>query len=225
MILVLTGNQYLGDNIELPSEKNIRSLLIATDRPGANRTVDLADKSLFACGVPLTVGENIFLTNANVYAGCLLQAETEEDAVQDPRKSISVDEAKVTVLGTVGNLYAGGRAAGSGIGSLVGRCELDIQGTVQRNVYGGGTAINSGHTAVAETLIRLGPEAKVNANIYCGGYAEITKEKGIYEADSLSEVGTVTVIDEGNFDPEHIFPHGLNGAGGVTEVGEVKSNR
>lgn len=225
VILVLTGNQYLTDNIELPSEKNIRSLLIATDRPGANRTVDLADKSLFACGVPLTVGENIFMTNANVYAGCPLQVETEEDAVQDPRKSVSVDEAKVTVLGTVGNLYAGGRAAGSRIGSLVGRCELDIQGTVQRNVYGGGTAINSGHAAVGETLIRLGPDAKVNANIYCGGYAEITKEKGIYEADSLSEVGTVTIIDEGNFDPEHIFPHGLNGAGGVTEVGEVKSNR
>ena len=225
VILVLTGNQYLSDNIELPSEKNIRSLLIMTDRPGANRTVDLADKSLFACGIPLTVGENIFLTNANVYAGCLLQVETEEDAVQDPRKSVSADGAKVTVLGTVGNLYAGGRAAGSGIESLVSRCELDIQGTVQRNVYGGGTAINSGHTAVSETLIRLGPEAKVNANIYCGGYAEITKEKGIYEADSLSEVGTVTIIDEGDFDPEHIFPHGLNGAGGVSTVEKIKSNK
>ena len=51
------------------------------------------------------------------------------------------------------------------------------------------------------------------------------KEKGIYEADSLSEVGAVTIVDEGNFDPEHIFPHGLNGAGGVTKVGDVKSNR
>ena len=225
VILILTGNQYLSDNIELPSEKNIRSLMIVTDRTGVNRTVDLTDKSLFACGIPLTVGENIFLTNANVYAGCLLQSETGEDAMQDPRKSVSVDEAKVTVLGSVGNLYAGGRAAGSGIESLVGRCELDIQGTVQRNVFGGGTAINSGHTGVGETLIRLGPEAKVNANIYCGGYAEITKEKGIHEAESLSEAGTVTIIDGGNFDPEHIFPHGLNGAGGVSTVEKVKSNK
>ena len=220
--LLLSGNQYLNEDIELPYEKNIRSLLITTDRPGTNRTIDLADKSLFASGIPLTVGENIFLTNANVYAGCLLQVETDEEAAQDARRSVSVEEAKVTVLGSVGNLYAGGRAAGSGIGSLVGRCELDIRGTVQRTVYGGGTAINSGHTAVAETVIRLGPEAKVNANIYCGGYAEITKEKGIYEAESLSEVGTVTVIDEGNFDPEHIFPNGLTGAGGVTSVGEIR---
>lgn len=223
VVVLLTGNQYLSDNIELRPEKNIRSLLIAADRPGTNRTVDLADKSLFACGIPLTIGETIFLTNSNLYAGCSLQAETAEEAAQLKTKTVSAEHAQVTVLGSVGNLYAGGRAAGSGIESLVGQCELDIRGTVQRTLYGGGTAINGGHASVGETVIRLGPEAKVNANIYCGGYAEITREKDFREAESLSEVGTVTILDEGSFDREHIFEQGLNGFGGVTSIGEVRN--
>ena len=161
------------------------------------------------------------MTNTNVYAGKNLQIETEEDFALYKVKSVSADTAKITLLGTTANIYAGGRAVGNGIESLVGFCELDIRGTVQRSVYGGGTAINSAHTSVGQTVIRLGPDAKVNANIYCGGYAEITKEKGYNEPDSISDVKAVTIIHTGNFDREHIFDYGLNGFGGVSKVGSV----
>ena len=221
VVLVTVGNIYLTDNVEIPYEKNIKSFMIETDRPGVNRTVDLGNKNFYANGIPLTIGENIYMTNTNVYAGKNLQIETEEDLALYKVKSVSADSAQITLLGTAANIYAGGRAVGNGIESLVGFCELDIRGTVQRSVYGGGTAINSAHTSVGQTVIRLGPDAKVNANIYCGGYAEITKEKGYNEPDSLSEVKAVTIIDTGNFDREHIFDNGLNGFGGVSTVGSV----
>ena len=221
VVLVLSGNVYITDNVEIPFEKNIKSLTIETDRPGVNRTLDLANKNFFASGVPLTIGENIFMTNLNLYAGKRIQIETEEDAEIYHTKSVSAPTAGITILGTVQNVYAGGQAVGNGTESLVGHCELDIRGTVQRSVFGGGMAINSAYTSVDDVIIRIGPDAKIAANIYLGGYSEINKEKGVFDPNSLSEVKAVTIVNEGEFSRDHIFEYGLTGADGSYAIGTV----
>ena len=221
VVLIISGNLYLNENITIPYEKNIKTLKIETDRSGTNRTIDLGNKNFFACGVPLTIGENIFLTNTNLYAGKLVQAETEADEKQYQEKNAAAESGMITILGTAANVFAGGRAIGPGSESMVGKCLINIQGTVQQSVYGGGTAINGARTIVDETVIEIGPAAKINANIYCGGTAEFSREKGINEEDSFSEVKSVTIRNNGEFNSDHIFEQGSNTYGGVSAIGSV----
>ena len=92
---------------------------------------------------------------------------------------MTVENAKLTILGRVPYVYGGGKAIGDAAESIVQNCEIEIDGEAKVDaVFGGGSAVNSGHTAVENILIHLGPSAIINQNVYCGGYAEITADKG-----------------------------------------------
>ena len=177
VVILVTGNLQITEDIEVPWQMNIRSLRIESDRPGVNRSVDLGGKSLIAGGVPLIIGENIIMPNSTVYAGKLVRNETGGNANPDNRVSLFDEHAEVTILGTVTYVYAGGKAVGDAAESLVMDSSVDIIGTVQRAVYGGGASINGAYTLVDLARIRIAPTGNVTGNLYSGGYAEITPDK------------------------------------------------
>ena len=80
------------------------------------------------------------------------------------------------VIGTVTYVYAGGKAIGDAAESIVLDSSLEIAGTVQRAVYGGGASINGAYTFVDLARIHIAPTGNVTGNLYSGGYAELTSE-------------------------------------------------
>ena len=161
------------------------------------------------------------MSNTTVFAGKLAQAG--EDPDTNGSASVNAEDAEVTVLGTVTAVYGGGKAVGRDAESLTGHCAIDILGTVQRAVYGGGSAIDGGYTLSEDVEIHLAPEAKITGNIYCGGYAEIIKGTGMPdEPSSFSEVTSVTIRNEADFPTEHIFENGIYEAGGDGFVDTVQ---
>ncbi len=219
-VILVTGNLYLSEDLEVPYERNIRSLSIESDRTGVNRSIDFGGKSLFAGGVPLRIGGNIIMSNTTVFAGKLVSAR-EGEALDAPDHTGGTDEnAGITVAGTVASVYCGGKAVGRDTESVLDRCEVDISGTVQRAVYGGGYAVDSGYTLTDEVLISIAQGSRITGNIYCGGYAE-----NIREADnapySFSEVTSAVVRNEADFSGDHILEYGLYGTGGDGFVGSV----
>ena len=175
-VIYLTGNLQVTEDLEIPWQMNIRSLRIESDRFGINRSIDFGGKSLIAGGVPLTIGENVILLNTAVYAGKLVRNETGGNANPDNRISLIDEHAEITVLGTVTYVYAGGKAIGDAAESIVLDSSLEIAGTVQRAVYGGGASINGAYTFVDLARIHIAPTGNVTGNLYSGGYAELTSE-------------------------------------------------
>ena len=148
-----------------------------------NRVFDFTNHSFFANGVPLTIGKNILMQNVSVYAGKQVNnAVNSSRSIQ--RSGETVENGKITLLGSVDFLYAGGKASGNAADSIVEESTLDIQGTVTRSVYGGGNAVDGGYSMVGKVYIHLAPEGMVNGNIYSGGYAEISS--GAVRGEALS---------------------------------------
>lgn len=177
VVIYITGNLQVTEDLEVPWQMNIRSLRIESDRTGINRSIDFGGKSLIAGGVPLTIGENIIMPNSAVYAGRIVRNETGGHASPDNRISLTDEHAEVTILGTVTYVYAGGKAIGDAAESLVTDSNLEIAGTVQRAVYGGGASINGAYTFVDTARIHVTPTGNIIGNIYSGGYAEISPDK------------------------------------------------
>lgn len=178
VIIYVTQNMLVTDDIEVPFWKNISSFHIESDRTGAVRALDISGNSIFANGVPLTIGSDIILSNTSVYAGKFIQNETNGGAEGGERVRTVTENASVTILGSVPYVYGGGKAIGDAAEEVVNQSEIKVSGTVQRAVYGGGAAINGAYSLVENVSVYLAPEAKVSGNIYCGGYAEVTEEKG-----------------------------------------------
>ena len=180
VVIYLAGNQEIDDDLEVPYDKNLRSLRIEPSNPAQVRSLNFKGHYLAAGGVPLTIGKNIITVNCTgIYAGKLVKNETGGNATDANRISVTAETAKLTILGRVQFVYGGGKAVGDAAESLVGSSEIEIEGLVENAVFGGGSAVNSGHTAVGDVRIHIAPEAAVNQNIYCGGHAEITQDKGL----------------------------------------------
>ena len=103
VILYICGNLVTTEDIEIPWEKNIRSLSIESDKNGVYRTVDFTNKSLLAGGIPITIGRDIILSNTLLYAGKL---------VENSASSLNVETTEINVMGSVAYIYCGGKANG-----------------------------------------------------------------------------------------------------------------
>ena len=180
VIIYLKSNQELAEDLEIPYDKNLKSVLIASDSEVSFRSINFRGHIFAAGGVPLTIGKNIVINDGSVFAGKLVKNETGGNINSSNRLSLTAENAKLTILGRVPYIYGGGKAIGDAAESIVLNSVIDIDGEAKVDaVLGGGSAVNSGHTAVENILIHLGPAASINQNIYCGGHAEITSDKGL----------------------------------------------
>ena len=180
-VIYLNGSVSLNQQVEIPSNiSGLKSVTLAS-YTGSPVTVMMGGSVICANGIPLTVDQNVSLTNGFLVGGaCNAQPGT-----------VSVEDSVLFVNGSADFVIGGGLAMGSGVVSSVKNVNIIINGSAG-TVHGGGYAFNGGtaDVSVLADLI-LTQNGNVGNALYGGGYAAGAGSNAPVSAAHVIALGTV----------------------------------
>ena len=180
-VIYLNGSVSLNQQVEIPSNiSGLKSVTLAS-YTGSPVTVVMGGSVICANGIPLTVDQNVSLTNGFLVGGaCNAQPGT-----------VSVEDSVLFVNGSADFVIGGGLAMGSGVVSSVKNVNIIINGSAG-TVHGGGYAFNGGtaDVSVLADLI-LTQTGNVGNALYGGGYAAGAGSNAPVSAAHVIALGTV----------------------------------
>ncbi len=146
-------------DVSIPTDKGITSVTLTTTQ-NAYIDVLLNDHSIYANGIPLTIGKNLILRKSTLYGG---------SQVIDGKK-VTLPSSKIDLEGTADYVFSGGYAFGIGSESNVDAAEITVGGTVNVIAYAGGQSSYRGKTENKAVKITKTAGGKIN-QIRCYGLA------------------------------------------------------
>lgn len=203
-LIQLSENVY-GDpvvSLSIPANKGITSLTIEGIDPDTTISVETIGE-LYANGIPFTLGENVSLPNAWIFGGMFAENG----------KMRSVNETRITILGSSAYAFGGGAANNGGRSIVRGNTTVVLgkNGRIFWEIFGGGYAFGSESIAeVGTTNVKIFGKADY---VLGGGLA---REKG---RSIVKEISNVTIESVGN---ASIALFGGGNAVGQGSVSETK---
>ena len=169
--------------------------------------IDDTTKEVFANGHAITIeasGTNTVVKSEEADAGLASEGRVINGGYTiyggSNNKSIEDDTSITIEGGTVGTIYGGGHAAGSGKSAQTGERNITIEGgSITGDVFGGGHAVaKSGEAAPNADL--TSPEnitisgGSINGNIYLAGYAQTFGDAGA--SANVNANANITIVDK-----------------------------
>ncbi len=177
--LMLSGTIDERSIIQVPSDRGITSITIDAEKP-----VNVKGEGVeFICnGIPFILGKNVTMAGTTVYGGAF--------TINGEQKFL--DSSSIKILGTVGNVFAGGKSEGPFSVSDVTNGEIEVEGRLLHSLNGGGFA-NGGSTTVSNSKIIVSPDGLISGNIYFGG---MVKAIFIIDGSKKRAMGAAAVVEK-----------------------------
>ncbi len=182
------------DSLTIPRNKGITSLrMVPADGVAKASVPSLV--SVFANGVPLTIGAGMFMNETSVYGG-----------MYSAKECVMTLSTSVTCAGAVGYIFGGSLSEDTGCAEVENASVvIEPEGVVYYEVFGGGHAAGEG--AVSNVGTTSVTHAGSSDYVLGGGFAEYGGNVSVKQANvTVTEAGSVEValfaggsaVDEGS---------------------------
>ena len=163
--IILSSNLEINESVEIPTWLEIESIVFDSDRPGVNRSINLMGKDFYANGIPLTIGENVVLINSCLYGGSYASFGN-VSYLEKADLSVYGYVDTIYLGGKAQGIF--GEAVSS---VMIDDARLTLGGTVKKSLYAGGNAINGGYSGINNAQIDILDTGKVYITLYAYGQA------------------------------------------------------
>ena len=159
--IILTHNATEDYSVMIPySGYSLERVTVNADKPVK---ISFGGRNFFANGIDFTLGENVYFSEVQLYAGTSSLAGKFE----------SINKASVTIHGMVDDIYGGSMVNNDGSSAEILSSKILITGSVQKNVYGGGYASGKNTQSIVDDVtITLGKDGIIRGNLIYGGNAQ-----------------------------------------------------
>ncbi len=181
VVFQLTGNFSQNTDVEIPRSRGIISLTV-TAYSGTATVTWPEDVGFFANGIPTTFTNSVRFSNGTIYGG----------ANTGVGQQSSLQSTYLDISASVNKVVAGSKAKGSASSAIVSSSTLIFRGKASGWLYGGGSALYGGYSAVDGTAkIQMMQGASVEQSVSGGGYSFGAGSQSVVRETYLDISGSV----------------------------------